>query len=109
MESRIREPRQRAALRSKCLRARFTDVAEEAKAELLPVPVRRRLPLVEPREQALASRPQVGARIELQQSLQRPVEALVAELAEQVGQALRVVAQAVHLESDRARVGLVAD
>src|SRR5436190_3135298 len=85
------------------LGARFADVAEEAQRELLAMPVRRLLPVVEACQQALAARLEVDRGVELDQPAQCAMEALVAEVAVDVGQPLRVVAQAVHLERDRAR------
>src|SRR6267142_1797921 len=86
------------------LRACFADVAEEAQAELLAVPVGGGLPVVEPRKQPLASWLQLGRRVDLQERGERAVEALVGELAEDIREPPRVIAQAVQLECDRARV-----
>src|SRR6185503_14076281 len=84
-------------------------MAEEAQAELLAEAVGGGLPFVDASEQALAPRLQLRGRIDLQEVLERAVETLVAEVAEEVDEPLRVIAQAENLERDRAWIRFVAD
>src|SRR5262245_24490535 len=77
---------------------RFADMAEEAQPQLLAVPVRGGLPFVEQRREALASRLQVRRRVDVEERVQRVLEALVAIVSEELVEALRDVVQAHELE-----------